>query len=68
MNPENDDSISKDRNQISEKYKEIFKTYKELTIREFVNKYKDDIICEPSGRTYSELIEARFTKMMIVNK
>jgi len=40
MNPENDDSISKDRNQISEKYKEIFKTYKELTIREFVNKLR----------------------------
>jgi hypothetical protein len=36
--------------------------------REFIKKYKDDIICEPSGRTYAQLKKDRVTKMMIVNK
>ncbi len=36
--------------------------------KEFIKKYMDDIICQPSGRTYSQLKKDRITKMMIVNK
>ena len=36
--------------------------------KEFIDKYKEHIICEPSGRTYSQLKKDSITKMMIVNQ
>ena len=34
----------------------------------FLEMYKDDIIAEPSGRTYSELQSDKINKFMLVNK
>ena len=35
--------------------------------REFIQKYKDSLICEPSGRTYTELKKDGIMKMMLVH-
>jgi|GEM_PF-4742650 len=37
-----------------------------MNSREFVEKYKDSIICEPSGRTLSELERENVVKMRLL--
>jgi hypothetical protein len=37
-------------------------------INSFIEKYADTIVCEPSGRTYTELKESKIQKMRIVEK
>ena len=36
--------------------------------REFIERFKDSLICEPSGRSYSQLKEDAIMKMRIVNE
>lgn len=37
-----------------------------MNSQEFIEKHKDTLICEPSGRTYSQLKRDHIVKMRIV--
>jgi len=38
-----------------------------MLIREFIDKYRDEIICEPSGICFSELEKNKVQKIQIID-
>jgi len=46
----------------------IRKMGRKKDMNNFIERYADSIICEPSGLTYNQLKETKIQKMMIINQ